>query len=324
MVINTNLMWMIGGTFAALAVGSAIRLIALRHSPADVVKQRLGSLKVWWLLALLWSVAAVIGLWGVAVLLAVASFLGLREYLRLLGTTAQIGRPAIAGLILLGGLYYGAIAGGASQTAKLLFPMVALVVVVVLRLTNKGTNDYIRLTAGLYWGAMLMIYGLSHALFLFEIHSGVEPIVGAAGWVLFLVLLTELNDIMQALVGRKIGKRKLAPRVSPHKTLEGLIGGLVCTMILALLLAPYLTTLTVDRGKAAGWAMSATAGLLISLFGFLGDINISAIKREAGVKDGSSLLPGMGGMIDRIDSMTFTGPAFYYFVMLASPSSFGS
>ncbi len=95
-------------------------------------------------------------------------------------------------------------------------------------------------------------------------------------------------------------------------------------MILAVLLAPYLTTLTVDRGKAAGWAISATAGLLISLFGFLGDINMSAIKREAGVKDGSSLLPGMGGMIDRIDSMTFTGPAFYYFVMLASPSSFGS
>ncbi len=218
MVINTNLLWMIGGTLAALSVGSAIRLIALRRSPADVVKQRLGSLKVWWLLALLWSVAAVIGLWGVSVLLAVASFLALREYLRLLGTTAQIGRAAIVGLIALGGLHYGAIAGGASQTAKLFFPMVALIVVVGLRLANKRTDDYIRLTAGLYWGAMLMIYGLSHALFLFEVHSGDEPIVGAAGWVLFLVLLTEMNDIMQALVGRKIGRRKLAPRVSPHKT----------------------------------------------------------------------------------------------------------
>ncbi len=72
--INLNLAWMIAGTFAALTVGTAIRLVALRNSAADVVKKRLGSLRVWWVLALLWSVAALLGLYGAAALLAIASF----------------------------------------------------------------------------------------------------------------------------------------------------------------------------------------------------------------------------------------------------------
>ncbi len=89
--VNINLLWMITGTFAALSVGTAIRLIALRNSASDVVKQRIGSLKVWWILALLWSVAALVGQIGAAILLAMASFFALREYLRLLGTPTEIG-----------------------------------------------------------------------------------------------------------------------------------------------------------------------------------------------------------------------------------------
>lgn len=318
-MINSNLLWLMGGTFAALAVGSGLRLVALRNSPADIVQQRLGSLKVWWLLALLWSVAVLAGNWGVAFLLAVASALGLREYMRFLGTTTQIGRPAIVGLFVLGSLHYGLIVGGASQLARPLFPIAALIILAAVRVATCGTKDYIRVTAGLYWGAMLLIYGLSHILFLFEIDATVEPMVGATGWILYLVLLTEMNDIMQAIVGRRLGKRQITPQISPHKTLEGLLGGVVSTVILALLLAPYLTTMTMERTELEGWLMCVAAGVLISLAGYCGDINMSAIKRDAGVKDGSSLLPGMGGIIDRIDSMTFTAPVFYYFVIWTSP-----
>lgn len=189
---------------------------------------------------------------------------------------------------------------------------------------NCGTKDYIRITAGMFWGAMLMIYGLSHSLFLFEVDSVDEPLVGTAGWFLFLVLLTEMNDIMQAVVGRKFGKHKITPEVSPNKSLEGLVGGVVSTVALSIALAPWLTTLTLGVSKIHGVSLSVVAGILISLFGFLGDINMSAIKRDAGIKDGSSLLPGMGGVIDRIDSMTFTGPAFYYFVVLVMLSRQGN
>ncbi len=163
---------------------------------------------------------------------------------------------------------------------------------------------------------MLLIYGISHALFLFEVDQDLEPLVGSSGWFLYLVLLTEMNDIMQAIVGRRLGKHKISPKVSPNKSLEGLLGGLTSVIALSILLAPLLTTIPVGKTPAHGIGLSIIAGVLISLFGFLGDINMSAMKRDAGVKDGSSLLPGMGGVIDRIDSLTLTAPAFYYFAVI--------
>jgi phosphatidate cytidylyltransferase len=312
---------MIAGTFAALAVGTAIRLVALRNSAADVVHERMGSLKVWWVLAVLWSVAALLGLIGATMLLAIASLLALREYLRLLATSEQIGRIAIACLVVGGIVHYLLIVAGAIAIAKWCLPISLLVLFGAIRASASGVEGYIRTTAGLYWGAMLMIYGLSHSLFLFFVDEGTEPVVGVVGWFLFLVMLSEMNDIMQAIVGRKIGKHKITPVVSPHKTYEGLAGGMMTCVGLSVLLAPYLTTLTVGRSTWSGITLSIAAGLLISVAGFLGDINMSAIKRDAGVKDGSSLLPGMGGMIDRIDSLTFTGPVFYYFILILNQAN---
>ena len=141
--------------------------------------------------------------------------------------------------------------------------------------------------------------------------------MGAVGWFLYLVLLTEGNDIAQALIGRAIGKTKIIPYTSPNKSLEGLLGGIVTTVGLAVALAPWLTTWTFRAGWT-GIGVAMLSGLLISIFGFLGGTNMSGIKRDAGVKDGSMLLPGQGGMMDRIDSLTFTAPAFYGFVLLAT------
>ena len=87
-------------------------------------------------------------------------------------------------------------------------------------------------------------------------------------------------------------------------------------MTLSVVAAPWLTTLTAERSPIAGIVISMLCGFMLSVVGFLGDINMSAIKRDVGVKDGSTLLPGQGGMIDRIDSLTFTAPVFYYYVRL--------
>ncbi len=314
--INTNLIWLIAGTFAALSIGTGMRILALRNTEADLVKQRVGSLKVWWILAFLWSIAAVIGQIGAVILLAVASFFALREFLKLVGTIHEIGRPAIAVLIGCGAIHYALFLDGdaLSEFAKGFLPTVLLLALGAARVVTASTAEYMRITASLYWGAILMIYALSHALFLFKIGAVHEPIVGSAGWFLFLVLLTEMNDIMQAIVGRRLGKRKITPVVSPNKTVEGWAGGMLATVLLSVVLAPYLTTFQVGKSWLVGIGLSTIAGLLISLFGFLGDIHMSAIKRGAGVKDGSKLLPGMGGMIDRIDSLTFAAPVFYYFV----------
>jgi phosphatidate cytidylyltransferase len=166
-----------------------------------------------------------------------------------------------------------------------------------------------------YWGWMLFVYGLSHAYFVVAESETIEPAVGRVGWFLYLVILTETNDIAQAIIGRRFGRTKITPRISPNKSLEGLLGGILVTTSLAILLAPWLTTLMHHRGALATSVLQAMlSGGCISLLGFFGDINMSGIKRDAGVKDGSRLLPGQGGIIDRVDSLTFTAPAFYYFV----------
>jgi phosphatidate cytidylyltransferase len=341
--LNLYLIWMIVGTFVALLLGTGVRLYATRNSPPEVVQQRLGSLKVWWILATLWSAAALSGLAGAAILLGIASLLGMREFLRLLGPVEAIGRPVIFVLIVCGVGHYGLIVAGEQDFAFWLFPIVFLLSLGAVRVLcskshlgsrRRKTSDAspeasqistiqhpqstTEMTAEIFWGGMLLIYSLSFSLRLFQIESPpesvTEPLVGTAGPFLFLVLLTEMNDIMQALVGRKFGKRKIAPQVSPNKTLEGLIGGLLTLIGLSFLLAPWMTTWTVGRSPLVGLVLSISAGVLISLVGFVGDIHMSAIKRDAGVKDGSALLPGMGGVIDRVDSLIFTGPAFYIFV----------
>jgi phosphatidate cytidylyltransferase len=96
------------------------------------------------------------------------------------------------------------------------------------------------------------------------------------------------------------------PKVSPNKTVEGLLGGVATTLLLAWLLAPRLTPLTELQSLAAG--------LLLGLGGFVGDVVISALKRDLGIKDSGTLLPGHGGILDRIDSLSYTAPLFFHFV----------
>jgi phosphatidate cytidylyltransferase len=126
------------------------------------------------------------------------------------------------------------------------------------------------------------------------------------GLVLFVVMLTQLNDVMQYIWGKTLGKHKITPTVSPKKTAEGLAGGVLTTTVLAVSLAPVLTPLDL-------W-QSIAVGLIIGMGGFLGDVTISALKRDLGVKDSGSLIPGHGGILDRVDSLTFTAPLFFHFM----------
>lgn len=315
---NVYLLWLIAGTIGALIAGTLTRVVALRNSTVEIVQKRMQSLKVWWVLVILWSTAATLGQLGMAALLATASLLAMREYLNLMSKRDSIEMSAKGCLVIVGVTHYLLIILGHSDAAKWFLPTAGIVLLGAAQAMTGQPDNFVRRTAGMYWGAMLMIYALSHALLLLEIQSEVQPIVGVAGWFLFLVLLTEMNDIMQAIVGRKFGKTKIAPIVSPNKSLEGLAGGVVTTIGLSIILAPLLTSLTTGRGRTEGILLSSMAGVAISLSGYLGDINMSCIKRDAGVKDGSTMLPGMGGIIDRIDSLTFTAPVFYYFVQFTS------
>lgn len=128
----------------------------------------------------------------------------------------------------------------------------------------------------------------------------------ALRWLGFLLIITALNDVAQYLVGKPFGRHRIAPRLSPNKTWQGLAGGTLLSALLAcwigqqLQLAPALPLLLL------GGALAVT--------GFIGDLAFSALKRQAGVKDFSNLLPGHGGILDRIDSLMFTAPFLWLLV----------
>lgn len=126
---------------------------------------------------------------------------------------------------------------------------------------------------------------------------------GPRGWegiLLFVLLITQAHDIAQYAWGRRLGRRPLAPQTSPNKTWEGLLGGLLTMSLLGAPLAMILTPMRPAQGAAAA--------LMLSLLGVLGDLWMSALKRRAGLKDFGALLPGFGGVLDRIDSLILVGP----------------
>ncbi|MDA1231839.1 MAG: phosphatidate cytidylyltransferase [Planctomycetota bacterium] len=311
--VNPSLLWSIAVVFAALTGGTFVRIVALRRAKAEVAQSRFDSLRTWWGLAVILSVAVVVGKIGIAILLAIVAAFALKEFISLIGKSS-IGKPTEIAVFLSIPLYYALILSGHQVLVREATPVALVLLFGGIRAWLGNTEGYARSTAAIILGLLLFVSCISHVFFLLELPSGSTPPVGEVGWLLFLILMTESNDIMQAITGRRFGKTKMTPRVSPNKSLEGLLGGIVTTMTLAVVAAPWLTTLNTDFSKGGGILISLGCGLMISIMGFLGDINMSAIKRDAGVKDGSRLLPGQGGMIDRIDSLTFTAPAFYYFV----------
>ena len=267
----------------------------------------------WWALAVSLSIAAILGNLGVVLLLAIAGIQSLREYLQMIGWKS-IGTPTAVLIFALVPFYYVLAIFGYDEILRSAAPVAFLLVLGGCRAWFGLIENFIRITAACIWGLMLFVYSLSHAYFLLTLPFLGEPWVGNIGWFLYLVLLTESNDIAQALVGRRFGKTRITPRISPNKSLEGLLGGIVASIMISVILAPWLTTMMQQRSWNAGGFLAILSGLLIAIFGFLGDINKSGIKRDVGVKDSGTMLPGQGGMMDRIDSLTFSAPAFYYFV----------
>lgn len=323
--VQPNLLWAVCAMLGSLLVGSVLRAIWLTISPTDHKRDRFESMKTWWVLLLLFCGAVLLGRVAVAGLFAVASCLGLREFLRF---TNQPGQTSIAGHWMLGcGVYAVVVLQflwvvlGWFEPFWVTVPVACMLVIAGTTAAAGRTKGFLREASTATWGLLLIVFCFSHAAMFLALPEASNSVAGNAGWVVYLVLLTETNDIAQALWGRQLGRHKVTPQVSPHKTWEGLLLGICTTIILAIALAPLLTPLhhgpsreiaRVELGYPFVW--SALAGAAIAVSGFFGDITMSAVKRDVGIKDSSSLLPGQGGMLDRIDSLTFAAPVFFYFV----------
>ncbi len=160
---------------------------------------------------------------------------------------------------------------------------------------------------------LLMLFYLAllpgHWILLRELPAQANLPYSAGGqWLLFAAGLTWLSDTFAYLVGSLLGRHSLGSAVSPKKSLEGAIGGLLGTMLCAWLLAPYWTPFM------SLWQI-LTAGALISIAAQVGDFFESLLKRDAAIKDSGNIIPGHGGFLDRVDSLLFSLPVFYYFLI---------
>jgi len=234
----------------------------------------------------------------------IASAAALWELLRLF---EHAGRPVDRRLGLVAGATVTASFGASRLLDPLALPVFALAVAVVAVLTApvwRGAPDVERaantLLAIMYAGWLLGFGILLH-------HT--SPLGDEL--VLFVVGVTWVGETAAYLVGSTLGRHKLASVISPRKTVEGALAQVVASVATAGVLGVWLL-------PACGVAAAIGAGVLLGVVGQFGDLAESALKRSAGAKDTGRLIPGHGGILDRLDSLLFNLPAFYYFSLLAA------
>jgi len=294
-----------GALFALLVSGSVLAVVLPRIKPNkwDDLKPRMQS---WWVMCGLLVGALLLGWQAFTILFTYISYIALKEYLTLAPTRRE-DRGVVLFAYLMVLVSYGAIWIDNYMFFLLVIPVYVFIASAVMMALTKRTDGFLATSGILQWGLIVCVFNLGHVAFLMRTPAAEVPMAGAAGLVFFLIFVTQFNDMSQYMWGKIFGRHKISPNISPNKTWEGALGGFVTTGILFVVLAPYFTPLTF-------WP-SVWIGATLPVLGFFGDITMSAIKRDLGVKDTSQLIPGHGGALDRLDSLMFTAP--WYFHMLA-------
>ncbi|QEG00424.1 Phosphatidate cytidylyltransferase [Stieleria maiorica] len=308
-------------TFAAIAalllLANAILVLRRRSVPDRDDTELSLRVRTWWIIVASFAAVLAVSRTTAVVFFAFTSFLAFKEFLSLIPTRRADHRVLFWAYLAIPLQYLWV--GTAWFGMFIIFIPVYMFIWLPTRMVLIGeTKGFLRAIGTVQWGLMTTVFSLSHAAMLLFIQPGGSARVaavwadesakasGGAALLVFLVLLTQFNDVAQFCWGKTVGKRKVIPKVSPGKTVGGLIGGVASTVALAGLVGPWLTFLDLPR--------SLIAGLIIGVSGFAGDVSISALKRDLGVKDSGSTLPGHGGVLDRVDSLTYTAPLFFHFI----------
>ena len=248
--------------------------------------------------------AFIIGLgpgWVLLGLVVLVTTGGMLELLSLLlpETKSWVRIAALAvGLLLPLATYWKGILGLGTATVAAIF----LALTIHLLLYAKG-KAVLQSLGAMVFAQLYIPFLLSHVLLLFQVPSGRQ-------WIFLLFFVIFAGDTGAYYVGHRWGRHKLWPAVSPNKTVEGAIGGLLSSLAIALLVGKLLLSL-----GQFGTTFLLSLGLVIALAGQIGDLMESMLKRVSHVKDASSILPGHGGLLDRLDSLLFAFPLAYYGVI---------
>lgn len=297
-----------GGAFALLLVASLVAaILRLRLAPEGqhaLVDNLVARINAWWVMIGVLAGAFLVGDTGIVLLFAFISFHCLREFMSITQTRRGDHRALLWCFFLFLPLQYYLVAIDWYGLFSILIPVYAFLLLPISASLGQDATRFLERAAKVQWGLMICVYCLSHvpALLTLDIpgHAGRSPLL-----ILFLILTVQSSDVFQYVWGKLLGRRKLAPAISPSKTVEGLIGGV----------------LTSTAVGAALWQITPftplQAGLIaftVNVMGFFGGFVLSGIKRDRGIKDWGTLIEGHGGMLDRVDSISFSAPIFFHIV----------
>jgi len=293
----------LGGALLLASLVTIVLRLRLRGEKAKPLLDNLSArIKAWWVMIIVLGAALLAGRNAVIGLFALVSFVSLREFITLTRT-----RRADHGALLLSffvalPMQYGLIWDNWYGLFAILIPVYAFLVLPITAVLFADSKNFLARTSETQWGLMISVYCISHvpALLTLDIpgYQGRSALL-----MVFLLIVVQSSDVLQYVCGKLFGRHKIAPEVSPSKTVEGFAGGVACATALGASLW-QITPFTLPQ--AAGMA------LMITLMGFLGGLVMSAIKRDRGVKDWGNLIEGHGGMLDRLDSVAFSAPIFFH------------
>ena len=305
---DAKLAWLYGGVLFLLLVSTLIGR-SLKNRPRTYASRTTidninARIRAWWKMCAIFAAAVLIGPVGALILFGIISFLAMREYMTLVPTRRGDHRTLFWSFFVIMPLQYYLIGMQWYIVFAVMIPVLACIFIPVSIAIAGDTENFLERASKIQFGIMICGYSLSHApaLLLLRI-PGFEG--HDARLLLYLVIVDQVSGGLQYVWDKLIGKHKIAWRVSPNKTWEGLAVGVLSATAL---------------GTALWWAtpftplQSAGMSLLICILGFDGSLVTSAIKRDIGIKDFGLAIESHGGILDRIDSLCFVAPIFFHLV----------
>lgn len=303
---DRQIMWIVEGLLGGLIAASLTGFYLARRVHSEKAQATVENLNArvrsWWTMIGVFAISLMVGTGGSLLLFAFISFLALREYVSLIPTVSADHRTLFWSFFVITPLQYWILYQRWYGVAAIMIPVYAFLFVPTRLVLARDTTSFLDRAARIHWGLMICVYCISYApaLLILEIPGYQRQ---NAKLLMFLVIVVQLSDVFQYIWGKLLGKRKIAPAISPNKTWEGFLGGIGTATLLGMglwWLTPFSPLL------ALGMA------LMITLLGFIGGLIMSAIKRDRGVKDFGSSIEGHGGILDRMDSICFSAPVFFH------------
>lgn len=291
------------GIFIVLIIAQVIIQVSKNNFSQSTYKNLKARIKSWWIII----ISLFIALYSkniFIIYMGFIMFLGLKEYFSIIEIRPE-DRKLVFLMYLTIPIQQYLIYIQWYDLFVIFVPVYVFFILSAIITLEQKTEGILKAGGTMFWGIMITVYSMGYISYCYTLFYNSETInfIGR-NLVTFVLVLTEGNDVFQYIWGKKFGKKKIIPLISPNKTWAGFIGGVISTSILAY----FLAILLFDKASV----FSALIGVGIAILGFLGDIFVSGIKRDLNLKDTSQLIPGHGGILDRMDSLIFVSPLFFH------------